>query len=67
MRSLKYNFIVLNYRWIGVTQSQRIDARSLFPCFDEPAFKATFRLEMSRPAEYKTVFNAELLESIPDG
>nr|XP_014098415.1 aminopeptidase Ey [Bactrocera oleae] len=54
-------------KWIGVTQSQRIDARSIFPCFDEPAFKATFRLEMSRPAKYKTVFNTELLESIPDG
>uniref|UniRef100_W8BYW8 Aminopeptidase n=2 Tax=Ceratitis capitata TaxID=7213 RepID=W8BYW8_CERCA len=56
-----------NEKWIGVTQSQRIDARTIFPCFDEPALKAKFSLQLSRPKNYRTVFNTELLESIPDG
>ncbi|XP_036342051.1 aminopeptidase N-like [Rhagoletis pomonella] len=56
-----------NEKWIGLTQSQRIDARTIFPCFDEPAFKATFRLQLSRPTQYNVVFNSKLLDSIPDG
>ncbi|XP_054725813.1 aminopeptidase N [Anastrepha obliqua] len=64
---LNYTDSAGNEKWIGVTQSQRIDARTIFPCFDEPAFKATFTLQISRPTQYNTVFNTELLDSTPDG
>ncbi|PMD41161.1 lysine aminopeptidase [Hyaloscypha variabilis F] len=29
-------------KWIGSTQGQPVGARQIFPCADEPAFKATF-------------------------
>lgn len=52
---------------MGITQARPTNARSIFPCFDEPSFKASFSLEMSRPANYNTYFNVELLETVADG
>ncbi|CAD6995173.1 unnamed protein product [Ceratitis capitata] len=56
-----------NVKFLALTQSQRTNARSIFPCFDEPALKATFRLQISRPSIFKTVFNAELVRSVSEG
>jgi len=40
-----------------VTQFEAIDARRMFPCWDEPLFKATFQLTVTLPADLAVVSN----------
>ncbi|XP_013106945.2 membrane alanyl aminopeptidase [Stomoxys calcitrans] len=49
--------------WYAITQLQRIDARTAFPCFDEPQLKAKFRMRITRPKEYLSFFNTRLLST----
>ena len=39
------------------TQFEAIDARRMFPCFDEPSFKATFKLTVSYPEKLRALSN----------
>jgi len=43
------------------------EARRVFPCFDEPTFKARFALELTAPAELTAIANAALLEKTDAG
>ena len=54
---------------LAVTQFESTHARRAFPCFDEPAFKATFDLTVAAPADALVVANARELErtELPDG
>lgn len=38
-------------------------ARATFPCFDEPAFKARYRLGIERKREYSTLSTTPILLS----
>jgi aminopeptidase N len=39
------------------TQMESTDARRMFPCWDEPAFRATFKLSATVSAEWATISN----------
>ncbi|HEY0094018.1 MAG TPA: M1 family metallopeptidase, partial [Archangium sp.] len=52
---------------VAATQFEAADARRLFPCFDEPAFKARWALTVRVPPGLTTLANGVLLKDEPDG
>ena len=49
------------------TQLEATDARRMFPCFDEPAFKARFILSAVVPRDWLAVSNTPLVSATPVG
>jgi len=42
------------------TQMEPTDARRMFPCWDEPAYRATFQLTATVPADYTAISNTPI-------
>ncbi len=48
--------------WAAYTQFESIDARRVFPCFDEPSFKIPWTVELTVPAGLKAFGNTPVAE-----
>uniref|UniRef100_A0A182N5W6 Aminopeptidase N n=1 Tax=Anopheles dirus TaxID=7168 RepID=A0A182N5W6_9DIPT len=64
MRNYQSGYLVSRYRddagqWrsVGTTHFQATLARRVFPCYDEPALKATFELEITNHRTYTAIAN----------
>ncbi|XP_028392975.1 puromycin-sensitive aminopeptidase-like [Dendronephthya gigantea] len=49
-------------KYCAVTQFEAADARRAFPCWDEPAIKATFDITMIVPKDKVTLSNMDVIE-----
>lgn len=54
-------------RWVLLTEMQNINARRVFPCFDEPAIKAKFEVHIGRPSGFNAISNTKLIRTTSEG
>jgi aminopeptidase N len=50
-------YVLFSSRWLLTTQFEPVHARRAFPCFDEPAFRATFEISIKNDGRLHAISN----------
>lgn len=58
-----FSFFFL-FRWIGGTLMEPTFARRVFPCFDEPQYKATFQFAVGHHRSNRAISNTPQTSSV---
>lgn len=51
-------------KYLATSQLQPTDARRVFPCWDEPSFKANFKITIVRKRGFRSLSNMPLIQSV---
>lgn len=51
------------FRYLATTQFQPTDARKAFPCFDEPEYKAIFKITIVRKVGWQSLSNENIIST----
>uniref|UniRef100_A0A182F8D8 Aminopeptidase n=1 Tax=Anopheles albimanus TaxID=7167 RepID=A0A182F8D8_ANOAL len=54
-------------RYLATTHFEATYARTVFPCYDEPSFKATFAVQIRHRTEYNALSNMPIIEKTQVG
>ncbi len=67
-KSLTDNYVVVItlkfVRYVASTQFEVSNARMVFPCFDEPRFKANFTITIIHRDTMRSLSNTEVLKNV---